>query len=113
MEASADQKLATLAPDKLARSRRERRRAAEALEKNGGDAELADLLFASAGRPEEGEIEALAEELEKLEEGDRADAALAASHAALSVRIDDQALATVSDCRICAYGGAVSPRTCV
>jgi Fe-S-cluster-containing hydrogenase component 2/CRP-like cAMP-binding protein len=82
---TADEKLARRAPDKLTLPRRARRKAAEELERTGGDAELAELLFASAGRPEEGEIEALTEEIRRLDEGEAADAELAARHAALSM----------------------------
>jgi hypothetical protein len=81
---SADKKLSARAPDKLALQRRERRKLAEELERTSGDTALADLLFASAGRPEEGEIDALTRELGEQEAGDRADAELASSHPALA-----------------------------
>jgi Fe-S-cluster-containing hydrogenase component 2/CRP-like cAMP-binding protein len=106
MAKSADEKLAARAPDKLALPRRERRKLAEELERTGADAELSDLLFASAGRPEEGEIEALAGELKELEEGDRADADLSASHAALDPaakrRRADELVASDADPRLAA-----------
>ena len=80
---AADAELASRAPELLRLSQAERRQRADELERGGGDDELADLLFASAGRPDPGELEAALAEQELLLGGDRADEALERTHPSL------------------------------